>query len=81
MDCEMPVMDGHTAAAQIRALERTLGRREVPIVALTANITSANQERCFEVGMTVFLTKPVSHSRLSHALAQSLRGPRTAKVG
>jgi signal transduction histidine kinase/ActR/RegA family two-component response regulator len=78
MDCEMPIMDGHTAATQIRGLERTLGRREVPIIALTANVTPANQERCFAAGMTAFLTKPVSQSRLSRALAQSLSNARVA---
>jgi CheY-like chemotaxis protein len=73
MDCEMPVMDGHAAALQIREWERSQARSEVPIVALTANVTSANKQRCFESGMNVFLTKPVSQARLSLALAQALR--------
>ena len=73
MDCEMPVMDGHTAARQIRAMEHALSRPEAPIVALTANVTSTNQERCFESGMSAFLTKPVSQARLALVLTQSLR--------
>ncbi|MET0983930.1 MAG: ATP-binding protein [Steroidobacteraceae bacterium] len=74
MDCEMPVMDGHTAAREIRGVERSLGRAEVPIVAVTANVTSANQQRCFESGMSVFITKPVSQARLTLLLTQSFRG-------
>jgi CheY-like chemotaxis protein len=73
MDCEMPVMSGHAAALQIREWERSEGRNEVPIVALTANVTIANKQRCFDAGMNVFLTKPVSQARLSLALAQALR--------
>ncbi|HKQ83833.1 MAG TPA: ATP-binding protein [Steroidobacteraceae bacterium] len=74
MDCEMPVMDGHAATREIRDIERALCRPEVPIVAVTANVTSANQQRCFESGMSVFITKPVSQARLTLLLTQLFRG-------
>ena len=73
MDCEMPVLDGYAAAAQIRALERSINRAEVPIIAVTANVTTENRERCVACGMSVFLSKPVSHARLSLAVKQSLQ--------
>src|SRR5882757_4242052 len=39
MDCQMPVMDGFTAARRIRELERLGGRgKRLPIIALTANV-------------------------------------------
>ena len=57
MDLNMPIMDGLEAAGRIRAAES--GRRRVPIVALTANATSRDLERCTAAGMDGFLTKPI----------------------
>jgi PAS domain S-box-containing protein len=57
MDVQMPVLDGLAATRQIRAAEA--GNRHIPIVALTANATSGELERCRLAGMDIFLTKPV----------------------
>jgi two-component system cell cycle sensor histidine kinase PleC len=57
MDVQMPILDGLAATQQIRASE-TDGRH-IPIVALTANATSGEVERCRLAGMDVFLSKPV----------------------
>jgi signal transduction histidine kinase/CheY-like chemotaxis protein len=57
MDCEMPEMDGLTAAACIRALDADAGK--VPIVALTANAMSGDRERCLAAGMDEHVSKPV----------------------
>jgi len=56
MDLQMPVMDGLEATRQIRADERN---RHVPIVALAANVTSGDLERCRAAGMDDFLVKPI----------------------
>jgi len=62
MDVQMPVMDGLAATKEIRTSEA--GGLHVPIVALTANATSGELERCQLAGMDVFLTKPIDFDLL-----------------
>jgi two-component system sensor histidine kinase/response regulator len=58
MDCQMPEMDGFEATRQIRAMEA--GRDDhVPILAMTANATSRDRERCIEAGMDDHIAKPI----------------------
>ena len=52
MDIQMPVMNGIDAAKRIREMS------DVPIIALTANSTKQEQEKCFEIGMNDYLSKP-----------------------
>ncbi len=66
MDLQMPVMDGLTATRHIRDLEGT--GKQTPIVALTANAMTGQLERCMEVGMNAFLTKPIELTRLRETL-------------
>ena len=65
MDCQMPLMNGFEAAAEIRRRER--GNR-VPIVALTARAMKEDNQRCFEAGMDDFLAKPVDFRALTEKL-------------
>jgi len=71
MDCQMPRLDGYAATRAIRRLER--GRR-IPIVAMTANVTTDDRQRCLEAGMNDFLAKPVSKRQL-YDLFEGLRAP------
>ena len=57
LDCQMPGMDGYQTAAEIRRREAP-GRR-IPIIALTANTTEADVQKCLFSGMDDFLPKPV----------------------
>lgn len=52
MDLHMPVMDGFEATRQIREQSST------PIIAITADALEGIQERCLEVGMNDFISKP-----------------------
>ncbi|WP_225739376.1 response regulator [Psychrobacter sp. FME13] len=59
MDCRMPVMDGLQATQAIR-----LQGDNIPIVALTANSSTEDQEACKQVGMDGFLSKPINKKDL-----------------
>lgn len=75
MDCHMPVMDGFTAARQIRTLDD--GACSIPIVALTAGALAEDRDRCTEAGMDHFLAKPFRAEELLNllmALQPSARG-------
>ncbi|NRF61070.1 ATP-binding protein [Vibrio coralliilyticus] len=66
MDCHMPVMDGYEATQKIRQLEGWAAY--VPIIAVTANVIKEDRERCFEIGMNGFLSKPVKPKEIEEAL-------------
>lgn len=71
MDVQMPEMDGLEATRRIRAGEAGAGCKDLYICALTAYSTSGNQERCLEVGMNEYLTKPISMKNLKRVIAAS----------
>jgi CheY-like chemotaxis protein/HPt (histidine-containing phosphotransfer) domain-containing protein len=78
MDCQMPILDGFEATKMIRDLELQSNETPVPIVALTAGISKEDEQRCYEVGMNGFLTKPFTVSDLSKALSKHVRSTKPA---
>jgi signal transduction histidine kinase/DNA-binding response OmpR family regulator len=57
MDVQMPEMNGYETTKYIRKHE-VLGYSEVPIIAMTASATKPEIERCFDSGMSDFVSKP-----------------------
>ena len=72
LDQMMPEMDGIEAAAHIREWEKEQknesGRRNVRIIALTANAVSGAHEMFIEKGFDDFLAKPIDISKLDETL-------------
>ncbi|MCM1146088.1 MAG: ATP-binding protein [Lachnoclostridium sp.] len=58
MDMQMPIMDGCTAASNIRKLDRS-DAKSIIIYACTANMFQEDREQALSSGMNDFLTKPI----------------------
>jgi len=79
MDVQMPVMDGPTAAREIRRREALAARPSTPIVALTANAMTHQVEGYIAAGMDGIVAKPIEISHLLEAIAEATRGSRLAE--
>lgn len=70
LDCQMPVLDGYQAAAEIRRREHD--DEHVPIIAMTANIIKGDREKCLAAGMDDYLGKPFTGESLDEVIARTL---------
>jgi CheY-like chemotaxis protein len=66
MDVNMPVMNGVEATLALRADPQY---RDLPIFALTGDVTPDNQHRIGEAGVSGYLEKPVTWDLLKQALS------------
>lgn len=72
MDIQMPEKSGIEAASEIRKL-RDLKKKNIPIIALTANALMGEEKKYREVGMDDFLTKPFKERELYEVVERVLR--------
>lgn len=70
MDCQMPVMDGFEATLKIRTLNNQ--HAHIPIIAVTANVTEEDRQRCFDVGMDDFIGKPFKRETIAEKMKRQL---------
>ena len=81
MDMQMPVLNGYEATARIREYElkgasggaADMRAARVPIVAMTANATSGDREKCMEAGTDDYITKPLTRKVLLAIVEKWLR--------
>jgi signal transduction histidine kinase/DNA-binding response OmpR family regulator len=70
MDINMPEMDGLTATRHIRAMPTSIN--QVPIIALTADAMKEDKEKCIEVGMNDYVSKPFRLEEIEYILKNYL---------
>ena len=68
MDCQMPELDGYEATKIIRKGSSLKQFNQVPIIALTASAIQGDKEKCIEVGMDDYLTKPIDFKQLAERI-------------
>ena len=68
MDMQMPEMDGLQATQAIRHLERGQEQR-IPIIAMTANVSENDRQKCHDAGMDAFIEKPIRSEKLRATLS------------
>ena len=71
MDCQMPEMDGYEATRVIRDETSDVRQHDILIIAVTANVSEENRQKCMAAGMNEFLTKPLK-LRALRAVVQDL---------
>jgi signal transduction histidine kinase/ActR/RegA family two-component response regulator len=78
MDINMPVMDGITALAAIRAGKA--GYPAIPVIALTASAMSGDRERFLAMGFDDHLGKPIRPADLLSSICAAVR-PKARRSG
>ena len=72
MDLQMPVLDGYEATRQIRARPELA---DMPVLAMTANVSDEDRERCRIAGMNDFIGKPFKPAAFYAVIARWLKRP------
>ncbi len=67
LDLNLPDMSGVDILRQLKETERT---RSIPVIVLTTTDDSREIQRCYDLGCSVYITKPVNYESLSNAIRQ-----------
>lgn len=67
LDINMPVMDGVEVLRQLKVDERT---KKIPVMMLTTTDDPREIERCYALGCSVYVTKPVEYEKFREAIQQ-----------
>ncbi|MEK6660002.1 MAG: response regulator, partial [Campylobacterota bacterium] len=69
MDLQMPVMDGYEATKIIRSIDK-----DIPIIALSANVMIDEIEKTKAAGMNEHLTKPIDIEKFFTTISIHVKG-------
>lgn len=67
MDIQMPLMNGYEATKVIRTMDHG---KSIPIIALTAGTVIGEKEKCLEIGMNDYVSKPIIKGSLEEVIAK-----------
>ncbi|OAI02192.1 hybrid sensor histidine kinase/response regulator [Methylomonas methanica] len=70
MDVQMPVMDGYQATRLLRQIPAC---RDMPVIAMTANVMNGDHQHCLAAGMNDFIGKPILPATLYEALLKWIK--------
>ncbi|MGX9725822.1 MAG: ATP-binding protein [Candidatus Electronema sp. VV] len=73
MDIQMPVMDGYTACAEIRKQPK---HKNLPVIALTANVMADDREKSRAAGMSDHIGKPFNAQEMYTAMSRCIAAAR-----
>ena len=74
MDIHMPVMDGYTAC---RAIRSQPAYKDLPIIALTADVMAEDKEKTRSVGMNGHVGKPFREEEILAVMAELISPERS----
>jgi PAS domain S-box-containing protein len=77
MDVQMPKMNGYEATQKIREIEKNTGNH-IHIVGLTANAMKGDKEKCLEIGMDDYISKPIRFEDMTKAIQRFMDKTDTA---
>ena len=69
MDLQMPEMNGFEATEYIRKTMKS----KIPIIALTADVTTADGSKCIEFGMDDYISKPINENLLYSKMVELVK--------
>ena len=70
MDVQMPIMDGFQATLRLKEITAL---KDLPVIAMTANAMKQDRQKCLEVGMVDFISKPILPLTLYQVLSKWLK--------
>ncbi|MBI1184205.1 response regulator [bacterium] len=73
MDLQMPIMDGFETTRYIRN-QMQAPKKDVPIIALTADVMASEKARAFEAGINDYITKPFDANKLFGSITRFVAG-------
>ena len=70
MDCHLPEINGYELTSYIRQTEKENNKQPIPIIAMTANAMLGDKQKCFNSGMSDYISKPIDDQKLKKLLSQ-----------
>ncbi|PUE65598.1 response regulator [Arcobacter caeni] len=70
MDCQMPILDGYEATKEIRKIEKF---KDLPIIAMTANVMQGDKDKCISFGMNDYIAKPLDFNKFYETLIKWIK--------